>query len=286
MQNDPLYGAIHLRAFSRGFADHERGHMRLLRLLSHIIAISIQRKLAHRSNLVFEAALTLITTVSGLLALTIVFSYTETLAGWRLEEVVILLGMFQIVSGLLNALLRPKLDWFESKVFGGQLDDMLRLPVSSLFLASLSVCEPWAFFQGLVGLIIVGVGVAPVVETLTLANILAALFLLACGVIITWASRVLLACLAFFAPGAEPTVLYDAFWQLGRYPVGVYQPAVRRLLTYAIPVAFISSIPARTLVSGANVAQLGVGLAAAVASAALAWGIWRQGLRRYTSATS
>jgi ABC-2 type transport system permease protein len=93
--------------------------MRLLRLFGRIISVSIQRKLAHRANLLFEAALTLITTVSGLLALTIVFSYTETLAGWRLEEVVILLGMFQIVSGLLNALLRPKLDWFESKVFGG-----------------------------------------------------------------------------------------------------------------------------------------------------------------------
>jgi ABC-2 type transport system permease protein len=260
--------------------------MRLLRLFGRIVSVSVQRKLAHRANLLFEAALTLITTLSGLLALMIVFSHTETLAGWRLEEVVMLLGMFQIVSGLLNALLRPNLDWFEGKVFGGELDDILLAPAPSLFLASLSVCEPWAFFQVLVGLIIVGIGVAPVVETLTLANALAALFMLVCGGVITWASRVLLACLAFFAPGAEPTVLYDAFWQLGRYPVGVYQPAVRWLLTYAIPVAFISSIPARTLVSGANAGQLIAGLAVAVASAALAWGVWRLGLRRYTSATS
>jgi ABC-2 family transporter len=91
---------------------------------------------------------------------------------------------------------------------------------------------------------------------------------------------------ADLAVGAEPTVLYAAFWQLGRYPVDVYHPAVRGLLTYLVPVAFISSIPAHTLTHGADPQLLTLGLGAALGLALLARVVWRRGLRRYTSATS
>ncbi len=61
---------------------------------------------------------------------------------------------------------------------------------------------------------------------------------------------------------------------------------MRGLLTYLVPVAFISSIPARSLTRGADLPLLAVGLGAALGSALLAYAVWRLGLRRYTSATS
>jgi ABC-2 type transport system permease protein len=260
--------------------------MRLLKLLWGMVLMSIQRKLAHRADLLFEAALTTIGTVSGLLALAIIFSYTPTLAGWRQEEAITLLGMFLVVSGLLDAFVRPNLDWFEGKVYGGQFDDLLLQPAPSLFLASLGTCEPWALFQVAIGLGVIGMGVASVAAGLSLANVCAALLLLVSGVVITWASRVLLACLAFWVPGSDPTVLYDAFWQLGRYPVTIYQPAVRALLTYVVPVAFITTIPARALTRGVDLPLLAGGLLAGLGAFLVARLVWGRGLRRYTSATS
>ncbi len=88
-------------------------------------------------------------------------------------------------------------------------------------------------------------GVAPLSAQLTAMGALSSLLLLLAGTVIAWATRVLLASLAFWAPGAEPTVLYSGFWQLGRYPIDIYHPIVRGLLIYVVPVAFISSIPAR-----------------------------------------
>jgi ABC-2 type transport system permease protein len=260
--------------------------MRWLRLLSGSVVISIQRELAHRANLLFEAFLTAFGTAAGVLALTFVYAQVETLAGWRLEEAIVLLGAYQLVGGLLEMFVEPNLAWFVGKVINGELDDMLLQPLPSLFTASLGTCRPWALFQVVLGVAIIGVGVAPLGARLTPGGVASALLLLLAGAVITWASRVLLASLAFWAPGVEPTVLYSAFWQLGRYPVDVYRPAVRLLLTYLIPVAFITTIPARTLTRGADLRLLGIGLAAAMGAALLARAVWRLGLRRYTSATS
>jgi ABC-2 type transport system permease protein len=259
--------------------------MWLFKLLLGIVAISIQRELAHRANLLFEALLALFGTAAGLLALRIVYTQAEALAGWRLEEAIVLLGMYQLVSGLLATFVEPNLAWFAGKVISGELDDLLLKPVPSLLMASLGGCQPWALLQVALGIVIVGAA-APLETQITATSALSALLLLLAGAVIAWATRVLLASLAFWAPGVEPTVLYSAFWQLGRYPVDIYHPIVRGLLIYLVPVAFVGSIPARALTRGADPALLALGLAAALGAVLLAQAAWRLGLRRYTSATS
>ncbi|MEN9933792.1 MAG: hypothetical protein RLZZ387_371 [Chloroflexota bacterium] len=259
---------------------------RALRLIWATVAVAMQRELAQRANLAFVAAQTLLTSAAGLLAVGVVFTQTETLAGWRLEEVIVLLGLFQVMSGLLEAFIEPNLSWFVSKVISGELDDLLLKPVPSLLMVSMGSCQPWALVQVVVGLAVVAAGLAPLAESVTASGVLSALLVLAAGAVVTWASRVVLASLAFWAPGMDPTVLYHAFWQLGRYPLSVYHPAVQRLLTWVVPVAFITSVPAAALTRGGSPALVLGSIVAAAGAALVALWVWRRGLRRYTSATS
>lgn len=260
--------------------------MRLLRLWWGMFLLALQRDAAHRTNLVFQGLVTIAGTVAGLFALDVVYDYVQTLAGWQLGEAIVLLGAFQCVTGMLDAFVQPNLMWFSNKVTGGELDDALLRPVPSLFMVTLGTSEPWALAQTVAGLGLIGLGVANLQGQITIASALAALLLLASGAVIGWATRVLLASLAFWSPGIDPTVLYSAFWQLGRYPISIYQPWVRRLLTYAIPVALIATIPARTLTRGADYALVFGGLAAALIAVVCTRWIWNLGLRRYTGATS
>jgi ABC-2 type transport system permease protein len=261
--------------------------MRLFKLLRGIFAIALQRELAHRTNLIFEVALMLFGTAAGVLALLAVFSHTQTLVGWTLAETIVLLGAFQIITGLLQTFVLPNLSWFAaSKVIKGELDDLLLQPAPSLFMASLGTCQPWALSEVALGVVIMAIGASQTGVSLTLIGTLAALLLLTAGAVLAWAARVLLACLAFWAPGFEPDVLYSAVWQLGRYPVNIYHPAIGWLLTYIVPVAFIAATPARTLTRGVDLQLLLGGLAAAGASVWIAQRVWQAGLRRYTSATS
>lgn len=117
-------------------------------------------------------------------------------------------------------------------------------------------------------------------------SVLAWLLMVTVGIGITWASRVLMASLAFWGPSLQAAVLYKALWQFGRYPVSIYQQPIRFALTYILPVAFITTVPAQALTRGASPLLLMVGLAVGLGAILIAQLVWKAGLRRYTSATS
>lgn len=259
---------------------------RLPRLLAASFAIATQRQLAHRANLLVEASMAAIGTGAGVASLGIVFAQVQTLAGWRLTEALVLLGLYQVVSGLLATFVEPNLVWFAGKVTGGALDDLLLQPVPSLYLASLGTCAPWSLAPAATGLVVLAAGLAGLGAALTPGRLVAGVLLLLVGLVLGWAARVLMASLAFWAPGFDPSLLYNALWQLGRYPVGIYHPLARRLLTWVVPVAFIATFPAQALARGVPSALLAGGLAAAAGAVLAAILAWRAGLRRYTSATS
>ncbi len=260
--------------------------MRYPRLLWGILSISAQRELAYRTNLVFQALLTAFGLAAGVAALGMVYTRTQALAGWRIEEATVLLGTYGVVSGLMEAFVNPNLAFFATKVRGGELDDVLLQPVPSVLLASLGTCQPWALAQVVLYGGVVALGVSGLEGGVASGNLFGYLLLLLSGVVLGWASRVLLASVAFWAPQLDTEVMYGALWQLGRYPVGVYHPVVRWMLTYVFPVAFVSTIPARALTRGADAPVVLGGALAALGAIWLVGTVWNAGVRRYTSATS
>jgi ABC-2 type transport system permease protein len=79
------------------------------------------------------------------------------------------------------------------------------------------------------------------------------------------------------------------FWNLfesGRYPIDVYPLAIRNLLTYVLPLAFITTLPARALSGRLEASTILLALALAAAMACVSAWFWRFGLRRYGSASS
>jgi ABC-2 type transport system permease protein len=89
-----------------------------------------------------------------------------------------------------------------------------------------------------------------------------------------------------WAPSLALNMLYNTFWQLGRYPVDVYRQPIGSVLTYVLPVDFIATIPARVLAHGANPSLLPGVLVVLVGVLVSTQMTWNAGLRRYTSATS
>jgi ABC-2 type transport system permease protein len=259
---------------------------RVLRIFGRMVSMTVQRELAYRVNLLFQAALALTRAGAGLAALTVVYAHVTSLAGWTDAQATVLLGNFEIVSGFLGAFVEPNLAWFAGKIYRGELDDLLLQPAPSLFTISLSTCQPWALTQVAPGTLIVALGVTHLGTAPTAAAALSSLILLLIGGVIMWASRLLLATLAFWAPGLELSVLYSGCWQLGRYPIGIYPNAIRWALTYIVPVAFSATFPAYALAHKLDPLLLVGGTGAAGGACLLVSLIWRAGLRRYTSATS
>ncbi|MBA2469506.1 MAG: ABC-2 family transporter protein [Chloroflexia bacterium] len=260
--------------------------MKALRLAVAIFSMSLRRNLAYRTNLLFDVLSNLLTNATGLAVLGVIYEWTDTLGGWSQAEAIVLFGTWLVVGGVLWTCIEPNLGWFQNQVIEGRLDDVLLRPVPSIILVSLGTCAPLGLTQVLTGLVVVGLGAGVLDRMPGAPGVLAWCGLLVGAVVFTWASRVALASLTFWAPAFQPEVLYMAVWQLGRYPVSIYRQPVRAALTYILPMALVSTLPAQALTQGVNVGAFALAASASLAMVVVANLAWRGGVRRYTSATS
>lgn len=260
--------------------------MKLLRLFVASFSLSLRREMAFRANLVFQLVLTALNVASGFMVLSIVYTQAQTLGGWSLGEAVVLLGTFQVVSGIFTTCIEPNLSWFAGQVKNGKLDSVLIQPVSSLFMISLGRCEPLALSQVALGLVVVSLGLHDAGTLPPWWGVLGWLVLIGVGLVIAWASRVLIACVSLWVPSTELDVLYSALWQFGRYPVEIYRQPLRFFLTYVLPFAFLATFPTAALTGRSGLLLPLLGVAAGCVAVVLVQLVWRAGLRRYTSATS
>jgi ABC-2 type transport system permease protein len=259
---------------------------RMLRIMAGILSISLQRDLAYRAEIFVRLGLSVLTSVGALVSLGAVYSHVHTLAGWTFGEAVLVAGVFMIVNGLLLTFVEPNLEWFAEKLRTGMLDDVLVRPVSSMFLTSFATSRPWSLVDALIGVVVAGIGLRSLEGAVTVEGVLAGIFLIGVGLIAAWAIRLACATVSFWALGLELSVFWYAPWTLGRYPVDAYGRVARTLLTYVLPVAFVSTFPVRALTRGAHGELLLGGLVTAIVVCLAVAVLWRAALRRYTSATS
>ncbi len=94
--------------------------MRLVRLVEGVFALSLLEELAHRTNLAMLLVLTALSAAGRTVgALAAVSAHVQRLAGWHFGEAIVLLGVYLIVRGLLEAFVWPNLVWFGGKVKNG-----------------------------------------------------------------------------------------------------------------------------------------------------------------------
>lgn len=260
--------------------------MRLIRIFGAIFAISLKRELALRTNFVVSGVQAIVVTAAGLVTIGAVYRQTASLGGWSLGEALVLLGTFQVMSGLLATFIEPNVRWFGQVIQTGQLDEKLLKPVPSLFLVSLGSHAPFGLVQVVPGAGLVVAGLRDTGDIPGPLQVAGGLAMLAIGIAIMWATRVGLAVVVLWAPSLALDVVHDAVWQFGRYPVSIYRQPLRLVLSSVIPLAFISTAPAHALTRGIDGSTLLIGAGiAAIAIVAVRQG-WRRGLSRYTSATS
>jgi ABC-2 type transport system permease protein len=256
--------------------------MRLLRLFGVLFSLSLRRQLAFRADMVFDVLVNIVGLLSSFAALSVVFTRTDSLGGWHIDQAIVLLATFQIISGLRAAFVEPGLQWFGNTVKDGTFDALLVQPAPAVFLVTTNACAPLALMQVVLGCGLLGYGV----NSVSVGSVVSWVVLVIAATAIMWAGRMLLAAIVFWAPDLTLDIIYDSIWQFARYPVNMYKSALRGVLTYCIPVAFLSTVPAGALVGRTGTVMIAV----AVAVAGVLWVItlvaWRFGLRRYTSATS
>lgn len=260
--------------------------MRVAQLFGTAFSLSLRRALAYRTNLLFDVLLALVELTASIATIGIVFTRTGLLAGWSAGQMLVLTGTYALITGLRATFLDPSLADFSQQIRDGRLDTYLLRPATSVVLATCTRHAPLALVQSILGIGVIVLGLRELDSVPSPLAVAGWALLTLTGLLISWATAVGLASLAFWAPRLSLGVLHSAAWETGRYPVDIYGRWLRRLLTFAFPVAAITTWPAQALTRGADpgILILAVLLGCGFMTATML--LWRLGVRRYTGATS
>ncbi|MGH2451108.1 MAG: ABC transporter permease [Candidatus Limnocylindria bacterium] len=261
--------------------------IRYLRMFRAFATTEFQFEMEYRVNFVlvlFEMVLVVGTSVAAVL---IMFTHTDTLNGWTLPQMIVLLGVFYLVQGGTNLVFGPSFERLMEHVRLGTLDFHLLKPANVQFLVSTRHLRIVRISDLLLGFGVLGYGLALVGDAVTLADILLFALVLFFGAVLIYALLLTLVTLSFWLVRVENLLaIFWSFTDAGRFPVDLYPGWLRVTLSTVVPIGIAVTAPAEAVagrLDPAGVALVGAGAAAAwwLASA-----FWRIGLRSYTGASA
>jgi ABC-2 type transport system permease protein len=261
--------------------------LRHLRLWRRFLLQAVVRETHYRAHFATMLLVGLVQLGLGIVPILLLFGFTQEVHGWSRAEVITLVGAYQIITGLMAAFVAPNLQRMTAYITEGELDGVLLRPVSSQFYLTLrwiNVAELSNVASGVVVLVL-GLLQADVVPALS--QIVQALVLVACGLVLLTSVWSAMSFLAFWLQSVDSIgVIYLNLIEAGRYPLVFFPVAVRAFLTFAFPVAFASTYPVQALSGDLGWTPVGGGLALAAVAVTLVRLLWRRGLRTYSSASS
>jgi ABC-2 type transport system permease protein len=258
---------------------------RYLRILRLFWTTALEAELEYRLNFLIAALSSLTNLFGSLFGLFLFYRADYTFAGWSWEEAMVVLGVFTLLQGVSATFLVPNLNRIVQQVQQGTLDFVLLKPISSQFWLSARMVSPWGLPDLFFGAALVFYAGSQL--GLAVSDYLLSLIPIAFGVMSLYSIWFILGATSiWFVKIYNVTEVLRGLLEAGRYPIIAYPTVYRFFFTFIVPVAFLTTIPAETMLGeGEFIWIVGAGVLA-VALLLVSVFFWRFALRFYTSASS
>ncbi len=261
--------------------------MRALRLIGLLVRMSVLQELQYRANFFLSVFQSLLSLGTGLVVLALVFGQVSSLDGWSPPELLLVMGVFTLIGGVVQAVIQPNMTRLMQDIQDGNFDFVLTKPVGAQLFASARAVQLWQCVDIVAGLVVIVVATVRLDGRVGIGPVLAFVALLIIAAIIIYCFWMLMTTTAFWVVQIDQIVeLFDGVYQAGRWPIGIYPRWLRIGLTFVVPIGFAVTVPAEALTQRLSLGSwlLAVGLAL-VLCVVTRW-YFRLGLRRYSGASS
>ena len=270
-------------------ADTPRDQRRLggLRIAWLHLRVGVMNELQYRANFVIQLIQSLVAIGTGLVVLSLIFDRTDQLDGWTRPELLVVMGVFTLVGGLIGFAIEPNMGRVMGDIERGTFDYVLTKPVDSQLLASLREFRIWRLTDAIVGLVVLIWGLAQLDAEFGAREVAGFVITLVAGTLLIYCLWLVLTAGAFWVVRMDMVQeLFTGLYRAGQYPVTVYPVWLRVMLTYLVPLGFAITVPSESLTGRLTPTRMVVTFGfLVVAFAATRW-FWRRGTRRYSGASA
>ncbi len=261
--------------------------MRYLRLFGVYFRIGAMGEMQYRFNFLVQLFQSVVQLGTAIGALAVVFSYTQALGGWLPDEVLALVGVYTLVGGLIGLVVYPSLEQFINSVRDGMLDFTLIKPVDAQMVISLYAVDVWKLIDIGLGLVLLVISLARLGERVGLSEASLFLGMLLTGGAIIYSFWLILSTLSFWFVRVENILeIFRSMYEAGRWPISLYPPWLRFILSFIVPVAFVTTVPVEALTGRLTPPTLAIAAALAIVLLVVSRVFWRIGLRQYTGTSA
>ena len=261
--------------------------MNYFRLFAIFFRVSVMGELAYRANFFIQLFQSVVELATALAGLAVIFSHTDTLGGWRPEEVLALVGVFFLVGGVIGLVIQPGMSQFIDSVRDGTLDFTLTKPEDAQLLVSIKRVEIWKLIDIGLGFAVLLIALIRLGEKVGGLEALSFVAMLLAGAVILYSFWLILATLSFWFVRVENILeIFRSMYEAGRWPISLYPGWLRFGLTFIVPVAFVTTVPTEALTARLSVETLIGTMVLAVFLFIISRLFWRAGLKRYSGTSA
>jgi ABC-2 type transport system permease protein len=258
-----------------------------LRVLYTFLMVSLRNELTYRANFFMHVFDSLFTLGTSLTWLSVIFSQTDTLLGWKPIELVAVVSTYTFIRGILNLTIKPSFQKFIEDIQQGTLDFTLIKPMDSQWVVSIQQLRIWSITEILLGLIALIIAMVQMSESVSWVQILLFLVVMILGLGIIYSFLLMLTTCAFWFIQIENVLeIFESMYQAGRWPLGIYPKYLRYALTFLVPIAFAVTVPAEVLTHRLGYYEFFLTAGLSVTMLILSRWFWKVGLRHYSGASS
>jgi ABC-2 type transport system permease protein len=260
---------------------------RYLRLFALQFRISAASAMAYRANFFIEGVMSVAWMALTLLPLIVVYNGRENVAGWDRPSALIVMGYFLAVRAVLEGTITPSLVDLVERIRSGSFDYVLLKPVDAQAMVSASRYEPWKIFDLLGAIAIFVYAFIELGAPPSPGDLLLGIALFGSGVLATYALWILCAAASFWVVRLDNLMyLLAAIFDTARWPIQVFPGAWRFVFTYVIPIAIMTTYPAKALLGNLDAETALATMGGSVVLLIVSRVVWRTAIASYTSASS
>ncbi|MDA1359956.1 ABC-2 family transporter protein [Glycomyces luteolus] len=213
----------------------------------------------------------------------VIFAQITTLGGWGFPEMLLLIG-FMVLTDSVTEVGWDGMWRVGRMIVDGGLDYAVVRPVPVMMQIGASAIGMQSAANLTTGAAMIAIGWGG--AGIALSMIPAALLLFLCAVVVQLTIITTMNCANFWLKGPSPIFAWltaQTQETATRFPLTIYPRAVRALLTWAVPLAFVNYIPVRILTGDLPAWWLAIPPGVALVLFAVAALVAKAGLRRYES---
>ena len=249
----------------------------------------LMERMAYPVNFFVMAMAVVLQMVLPVILLNVIFRFSGDLSGWNRDQAMIVLATYMFIEGLSWAT-HAFVAGLKMNIMSGTFDSFLVKPIDAQFSASFSRADPEDWMRLVTAAIVFVKATENLVFTWgqLAVNAFLYLFLLVTAYLIVYSISLFVATLSiWFTEVRALFTITDNIIKMSRYPTDIYFPsAVRIIFSTILPIAFISTIPAKIFLFGPRLDLIAYSFIVAIIFFVASRKFFHYGLKHYSSASS